>query len=135
MALTLEIVTPGKRVYSDTIETVVLPTVEGEVGILPGHLPLLTQLEAGELRVMKRGRPEVLAVGGGFVEVAGDKVSVLAESAIDVEEIDETAVEKAMERAENALSEKAELDPTEVERLESVVRFAAAQLLIKKRRK
>ncbi len=135
MSLNLEIVTPEKRVYTDTIESVVLPTVEGEVGILPGHLPLLTQLDAGELRVMKRGKPEVLAVGGGFVEVAGDKVSVLAESAIDVEEIDETAVEKAMERAQQALSTKAALDPSEVERLESLVRFSAAQLLIKKRRK
>ncbi len=135
MPLQLEIVTPEKRVYSDTIETVVLPTVEGEVGILPGHLPLLTQLEPGELRVMKSGKPETLAVGGGFVEVAADKVSVLAESAIDVEEIDETAVEKAMERAQKALSAKAELDPSEVERLESLVRFSAAQLMIKKRRK
>ena len=135
MPLQLEIVTPEKLVYSDTIETVVLPTVEGEVGILPGHLPLLTQLEPGELRVMKASKPETLAVGGGFVEVSADKVSVLAESAIDVEEIDETAVEKAMERAQQALSGKAELDPAEVERLESLVRFSAAQLMIKKRRK
>ncbi len=135
MPLLLEIVTPEKRVYSDTIETVVLPTTEGEIGILPGHLPLLTQLEPGELRVMKAGKPEVLAVGGGFMEVAADKVSVLAESAIDVQEIDETAVEEAMERAQKALSGKSELDPAEVERLESLVRFSAAQLLVKKKRR
>ena len=135
MPLNLEIVTPEKRVYSDTIETVVLPTTEGEIGILPGHLPLLTQLDAGELRVMKQGKPEVLAVGGGFVEVAADKVSVLAESAIEEEKIDETVVEDAMRRAEKALAGRDDLDPAEVERLEGVVRFAVAQLLVKKKRR
>src|SRR3954470_21714000 len=79
MPLTLEIVTPDARVYSDTIDTVVIPTVEGEVGILPGHIPLLAQVEHGELRVTKGAATTLLAVGGGFVEVEGDRVHVLAE--------------------------------------------------------
>ena len=66
MPLTLEIVTPESRVYSDTIDHVVIPTVEGEIGILPGHIPLLTQMADGELRVTKSGQTEFLALGGGF---------------------------------------------------------------------
>ena len=85
MPLTLEIVTPESRVYSDTIDSVVVPTVEGEIGILPGHIPLLTQVEDGELRVTKNGQTQWLAVGGGFAQVEGDRVSVLAEHAIDEE--------------------------------------------------
>ncbi len=135
MALTLEIVTPEARVYSDVIETVVIPTVEGEIGILPGHIPLLTQVEAGELRVTKNGRTEYLAVGNGFAEIDGDKVSVLAESAIDEAKIDEDAVAKAQARAEEALRGRENMDPAEVERLEGVVRFSVAQLGVKRRRK
>ncbi len=135
MALTLEIVTPEARVYSDVIETVVIPTVEGEIGILPGHIPLLTQVEAGELRVSKNGRTEYLAVGNGFAQIAGDKVSVLAESAIDEAKIDEDAVAKAQARAEEALRTRESMDPAEVERLEGVVRFSIAQLGVKRRRK
>lgn len=135
MPLTLEIVTPEARVYSDTIDTVVIPTVEGEIGILPGHIPLLTQVEAGELRVTKNGRTEYLAVGNGFAEIDGDKVSVLAESAIDEAKIDEDAVAKAQARAEEALRGRENMDPAEVERLEGVVRFSVAQLGVKRRRK
>src|SRR6185295_11414939 len=105
MPLTLEIVTPEARVYSDTIDTVVIPTVEGEVGILPGHIPLLAQVEHGELRVTKGAETKWLAVGGGFVQVDGDKVSVLAEHAITEEKIDEHAVEAALKRAEQELKE------------------------------
>lgn len=135
MPLTLEIVTPEARVYSDTIETVVIPTVDGEIGILPGHIPLLTQVAGGALRVTKNGRVELLAVGKGFAQVQGNKVSVLAESAITEEKIDVNAVEEARKRAEKALAEKNDLDPGEIERLEGVVRFAIAQLALKSRRR
>jgi F-type H+-transporting ATPase subunit epsilon len=135
MPLTLEIVTPEARVYSDTIDTVVIPTVEGEIGILPGHIPLLTQVAAGELRVIKDGKTSHLAVGGGFADVNGDCVSVLAESAIAEEKIDVNAVEDARARAEKTLKEKFDLEPAEVERLEGVVRFAVAQLTVKARRR
>ena len=135
MALTLEIVTPEARVYSDTIDTVVIPTVEGEIGILPGHIPLLTQVAAGELRVLKNGKTELLAVGNGFAEIDGDKVSVLAESAITEEKIDVDAAEKAMQRAQEALRGRDSLDAAEVERFESIVRSAIVQLDIKRRRR
>jgi F-type H+-transporting ATPase subunit epsilon len=135
MPLILEIVTPSARVYSDTVDTVVIPTVEGEIGILPGHIPLLTQVDAGELRVTKNGKTEYLAVGEGFAEIDGDKVSILAEIAIDEQKIDETAVEKAMERAQEALRGKDALDPAEIERLESFVRSSVTQLTVKRRRR
>ncbi len=133
MPLTLEIVTPAARVYSDTIDSVVIPAVDGEVGILPGHIPLLTLVAHGELRVTKDGRPFNLAVSGGFAQVSGDRVSVLADFAIEEEKIDEHAVETALKRAEDDLK-GANLEPAEVERLEGVVRFAVAQLGIKRRR-
>jgi F-type H+-transporting ATPase subunit epsilon len=135
MPLTLEIVTPEARVYSDTVDTVVIPTVEGEIGILPGHIPLLTQVGAGELRVLKNGKTELLAIGNGFAEIDGDKVSILAESAITEEKIDEAAAENAMQRAEDALRGKDSLDAAEVERLESIVRSAVAQIDLKRRRR
>lgn len=134
MPLLLEIVTPEARVYSDTIETVVIPTVEGEIGILPGHIPLLTRIQAGELRIAKDGRTELLVVGQGFAQVQGDRVSVLAESAITEEKIDVNAVDEARKRAEVTLRENFNLDPGEVERLEGVIRFAVAQLTVKSRR-
>lgn len=135
MALTLEIVTPEGRVYSDSVDTVVLPTSTGEVGILPGHIPLLTELAAGELRVTRGGVVESIACGGGFAEVDGDKVSVLAEQAINVAAIDEQAAEKAIARAQEALKNRDKLPSDELERLEGLVRFAYAQLDLKRRRR
>ncbi len=134
MSLTLEIVTPEGRVYSDTVDTVVIPTVEGEIGILPGHIPLLAQVDNGELRASKAGQVQNLAVSGGFVQVEGDRVSVLAEFAMREEQIDEAAVEKAVERAKEALRNPEKLDSTEIDRLEGVLRFAAVQLGVGKRR-
>lgn len=135
MALTLEIVTPEARVYSDTIDTVVIPTAEGEVGILPGHIALLTQIENGELRVTKNGVTQFLAVSGGFAEVEGDRVHVLAEFAIDEEKIDEHAVEDALKRAEAQLAAAKDIDPQEYEHLQSLVRYSGVQLAVKRRRR
>ena len=132
----LEIVTPEEKVYSEQVESVVLPTVEGEVGILPGHIPLLTMLDPGELQIAADGKIESLAVDKGFARVYGDKVSVLTEAAINVEEIDLSEVEKAQQRAEKALeeAEKEGMDPAEIERLESLVRFSLQQKLLKRKR-
>ena len=135
MPLTLEIVTPEARVYSDTIDTVVIPTTEGEVGILPGHIPLLTQVEHGELRVTKDGKTLWLAVGGGFVEVEDDHVHVLAEHAISEEKIDEHAVEAAMKRAEQELRDAKHIDPQQYEHLQNLVRYSGTQLALKRRRR
>lgn len=134
MALTLEIVTPEARVYSDTIDTVVIPTAQGEIGILPGHIPLLTKVESGELRVTKGGKESRLAVGDGFAQIEGDTVSVLAERAISEEKIDESVVEAALKRAEEELrNAPKDIDMSELERLQEVIRFAGVQLALKRR--
>ena len=135
MPLTLEIVTPEDRVYSDTVDTVVIPTLEGEIGILPGHIPLLTQVADGELRVTKGSETKGLVVGSGFAQIDGDRVKILAEFAINEAQIDEKAAEKAIQRAEDALKGKEKLDPAEIERLESLVRFSVAQLGVKRKRR
>ena len=135
MPLTLEIVTPEARVYADTIDTVVIPTVEGEVGILPGHIPLLTQIEHGELRVTKNGATQWLAISGGFAEVESDHVRVLAEHAITEEKIDEHAVEAALKRAEHQLAEAKDIDPQAYEHLQGLVRYSGVQLDLKRRRR
>jgi len=133
--LTLEIVTPEARVYSDTVDTVVIPTTSGEVGILPGHIPLLTQVEAGELRVTKNGKDETLIIGEGFAEIENDRVSILAENAITEESIDEHAAEAARKRAEEALKNRDSMDEEEIERVEAALRFHVAQLARKLRGK
>ena len=135
MALTLEIVTPESRVYSDTIDTVVIPTTSGEIGILPGHIPLLTQVQDGDLRVTKGTVVSFLAVGGGFAQVFNDKVSIIAERAITEDKIDEKAVENAMQRAEQAIKDAKDMDPAEFEHLQSMVRFSGTQLALKRRRR
>jgi F-type H+-transporting ATPase subunit epsilon len=135
MSLTLEIVTPEAKVYSDTIDSVVIPTVEGEIGVLPGHIPLLAQIEHGELRVTKGATVQWLAIGGGFAQIDGDRVRVLAENAITEEKIDEHAVETAMKRAEQQLKEAKDMDPQQYEHLQSLVRYSGVQLAVKRRRR
>jgi F-type H+-transporting ATPase subunit epsilon len=135
MSLTLEIVTPEGRVLEKPADTVVLTTATGEIGILPGHIPLATMLEAGPLRVGTGATAESLVVGRGFALIENDRVSVLTDSAINEAQIDEAAVEEAMARAQKALAEKTDdLDPAEVERLEGIVRFSVAQLVARKKR-
>ena len=135
MSLTLEIVTPEAKVYSDTIDSVVIPTVEGEIGVLPGHIPLLTQIEHGELRVTKGATSLLLAVSGGFAKIDGDRVRVLAEHAITEEKIDEHAVEAALKRAEEQLKSAKGMDPQQYEHLQSLVRYSGVQLAVKRRRR
>jgi F-type H+-transporting ATPase subunit epsilon len=133
MSLILEIVTPEAKVYSDTIDSVVIPTVEGEIGVLPGHIPLLTQIEHGELRVTKGTATQMLAVSGGFAQIDGDRVRVLAEHAITEEKIDEHAVEAALKRAEEQLKAAKDMDPQQYEHLQNLVRYSGVQLAVKRR--
>ena len=135
MPLTLEIVTPEAKVYSDTIDSVVIPTVEGEIGVLPGHIPLLTQVEDGELRVTKGAITQLLVVSGGFAQIDGDRVRVLAENAINEEKIDENAVEAALKRAEEQLREAKDMDPQQYEHLQRMVRYSGVQLAVKRRKR
>lgn len=137
MSLKLEIVTPEKKIYSETVDSVVLPTTSGEVGILPGHIPLITEIKAGELAITKDGVLDLLAVDIGFAEVVGDTVSVLTEAAVDIEDIDLASVEEARHRAEEALKEAEgqDMDQDEILALEAKVRFALVQQLAKKKGK
>lgn len=132
MAIALKIVTPDAIAFNESVDSVILPTTEGEMGVLPGHIPVLTQIEAGSLQVERNGSTESLAVDKGFAEVYSDTVAILTEAAIEVEKIDLSAVNEAKERAQKALDEADDsIDPAELERLEATVRFALAQELAK----
>lgn len=135
--LTLEIITPDEKVFSSEADQVVLPTESGETGILSGHVPLVTKIKAGELKVIRGGETELIAVDRGFAKVLGNTVSVLTEAAIDVKEIDLSELESAQSRAEQALkdAEAEGIDPFELERLEKNVQFLLAQKMAKGRRR
>ena len=131
--LKLEIVTPEGRAYSDDVAMVVLPAIEGEIGVYPAHVPLMTQLSPGELRIVKDGKTTELVVGSGFIEVTGDSVSVLTDSAIGEEQIDEGATEEAIKRAQAALKDK-NLSSDETAEVEASLARALAQIRFKRRR-
>jgi F-type H+-transporting ATPase subunit epsilon len=129
--LKLEIVTPEAKVYSEDVDMVTLPGVEGEMGIFPMHVPLMTQLAAGEVTARKDGQDYFLAVGDGFVEITGERVSVLTDMAIKAENIDEAKAEEARKRAQARLSEK--LDDEEAARVNAALAQSLAQLKVKRR--
>lgn len=137
MSLTLEIITPDEKVYSAEADQVVLPTESGETGILTGHIPLVTKLIPGELKVIKGSNTEFVAVSSGFAKVLGNTISVLTEAAVDVANIDESALDAAQARAEEALKEAESngIDPDELAAMEKNVQFLIAQKLAKGRRK
>jgi len=130
--LKLEIVTPETKVYSEDVEMVTLPGSEGEFGVFPKHVPLLTALKPGELRVRKDGRETSLAVGEGFVEVKADGVSVLTDMALEAEKIDIAAAEAAVERAKAAMKE--DHGAAEVAAIQASLQKALVQLHVKRRR-
>lgn len=129
--LKLEIVTPEARTYSEDVEMVALPGVEGEMGIYPMHVPLMTQITAGEVIVRKDGQDYFLAVGEGFVEITGEKVSIMTDMAIKADDIDEARAEEARKRAEERLSEK--LDDEEAAMVNAALMHSLAQLKVKRR--
>jgi F-type H+-transporting ATPase subunit epsilon len=103
MPIQLEIVTPERLAYSDTVDAVVVPGSEGELGVLPHHAPLVSTLGVGELRIRKGGQEESFAIVGGFLQVRPDKVVVMAETADLAAEIDVQKAEEARREAERAL--------------------------------
>lgn len=129
MALLLEIVTPEGTTFSGDVESVVLPGTQGEFGVLPGHEHLITDIEPGELEILQGGKRSWLAVGGGFVEIRNDRVAVLTDMAVRVEDIDENVVEEARRRAEAALSESKQPD----EAARAVLQRSLAQLNVRRR--
>src|SRR5579862_2945335 len=104
--LRLEIVTPAAKAYSEDVDVVTVPGSEGELGILPQHVPLLTSIKPGELRVLKDGHETFLAVGEGFVEITQESVVVLTDMALEDAHIDEAAAQAAFEKAQEALKDQ-----------------------------
>jgi F-type H+-transporting ATPase subunit epsilon len=129
--LKLEIITPEAKTYSDDVDMVTLTGGEGEMGILPQHMPLMTQLVAGEIVAQKGGETIFLAVGDGFVQVTGERVSILTDMAIRAENIDEAAAEEARKRAEERLTHK--LGDEDAAMVQAALANALAQLHVKRR--
>ncbi len=129
----LDIVTPEKMAFSDEVDSVVVPGSEGEMGILKSHAPLVTTLQPGELRYDKDGEEYHLAIGTGIVEISNDRISVLTDMALEEKEIDESAVEKALERAQESLGELSE--PEEIALVMASIQKSMAQLHVKRRRR
>ena len=130
-AIKLEIVTPEATVYSEDVDMVTLPGVEGQMGVLPQHVRLMTQLVPGELIVRKDGHDDFMAVGEGLVEVNNERVSIVTNMAIAVDRIDEAAAEEARERAAARLREK--ISSEEVASVNASLARSLAQLHVKRR--
>jgi F-type H+-transporting ATPase subunit epsilon len=131
--LKLEIVTPEAKTYSDDVEMVTLPAVEGEMGVFPQHVPLVTQILAGEVIVRKGGQDLFLAVGDGFVEISGQGVAIMTDMAILAQNIDEAKAEEARRRAEARLAEK--IDDEEAAMVSASLAQSLAQLKVKHRQR
>ncbi len=129
--LKLEIVTPEAVTYSEDVEMVTLPAVEGEMGVYPNHVPLMTQILSGEVIARRQGHDEFLAIGDGFVEVTGSRVAILTDMAIRAENIDEAKAEEARRRAEARLAEK--LDDEETALVNASLMHSLAQIKVKRR--
>jgi F-type H+-transporting ATPase subunit epsilon len=136
MPFRLEIVTPEGKAFSDEVSDVVLPGGAGEMDVLPQHSNLVSTLVAGELRYKgKDGGTHELAIGAGFAEIQGDHVNVLTDMAIRDTQIDEKAVEAALERAQARLKETEHLGAEEVAAVEAAIANSLAQLKLKRKRR
>jgi F-type H+-transporting ATPase subunit epsilon len=127
----LEVVTPDATVYSEDVDMVTLPGVEGQMGLQPQHVRLITQLVPGELIVHKGGHDEFMAVGEGLVEITNERVSIVTNMAIAIDKIDEAAAEEARQRAAARLREK--LSSEEVASVNAALARSLAQLNVKRR--
>jgi F-type H+-transporting ATPase subunit epsilon len=131
--LKLEIVTPEAKIFSQDVDIVYIPGVEGELGILPKHIPLMTMIKPGELRVTSQGKDTFMAVGEGFVEVTASSVTVLTDMALESQSIDMGAAEAAVKRAQEALKAN-HMGQEEVAAVEASLQKSLAQLHVKRRR-
>ena len=129
--LKLEIVTPEAKIYSEDVDMVTLPGVEGEMGIYPMHIPLMTQIAHGEIVAKKGGVDHYLATGEGFVQITGDRVAILTDMAIKADEIDEMKAEEARKKAEARLAEK--LTDEEQATVQAALLHSLTQLNVKRR--
>ena len=131
--LKLEIVTPEAKVFFGDVDMVTLTGVEGEMGIMPGHMPVMTQLTAGELAVRQNGQNLFLAVGDGFVQITETNVSVLTDMAVKTDEIDEAKAAEAQRKAESRLAQK--LSDEESATVHAALIHATTLLNVKRRHK
>ena len=129
--LRLEIVTPGAIAFSADVEMVTLPAVDGQIGVFPHHVALLTRCVPGELIVRRNGREEFLAVGQGLVEITGDAVAIATDMAVAVKDIDEARAEEARQRAAARLRDK--ISDEEVATVNAALARSLAQLKVKRR--
>ena len=129
-SLKLEIVTPEAKVFSYDVDMVTLTGVEGEMGILPNHVPLMTQLVAGEIIARKGPDTIFLATGDGFVQVTGERVAVLTDMAINADNIDEAQCQEAVRRAEARMAEK--ISDAEAALVQAALVHATTQLKVKR---
>ena len=130
--LKLEIVTPSAVVYSEDVSLVALPGRQGDMGIYPNHVPLMTKVAAGEVELTRDGQKEMLAVGEGFAEVTGNRVSILTDMAALEADIDEAKAEEALKAAEDRLKGES-LSDEQVIAAEAAAAAALAQLKVKRR--
>ena len=137
-SLKIDIVTAERVVYSEDVDAVIAPGIEGQLGILPHHAPLMTTLQAGELLVRRGGEEDSMAISGGFLEVRPDRIIVLADTAERAEEIDTARAEAAKQRAEQRLVDS-RAEGLDEFRCETALRRAMARLTVadkvKRRRK
>tara|TARA_Y100000758_G_C15753964_1_gene313183 strand:+ start:29 stop:445 length:417 start_codon:yes stop_codon:yes gene_type:complete len=133
--LKLEIVTPESKIYSEDVEMVTLPGSEGEAGIYPNHVPLMTQVQAGEIVVSRDGNEEIVAIGEGFAEVTGEHVAILTDNASNSGDIDEAAAEQAKAKAEQRLQEGGDISEDEARALNQAVLYSQAQIKAKRRKR
>ena len=130
--LKLRIVTPESTFYEDDVDMVTLQGVDGEMGLLPQHIRMMTRMVPGELVVRKGGRDQFLAVGEGLVEVSSDRVDILTDMAVTAEKIDEARAEEARQRAAARLREKMS-SAEEVSSINASLARSLAQLRVKRR--
>ena len=129
----LEIVTGERLVYSGDVEVLVAPGIEGELGILPHHAPLLTMLQPGEIRIVVNGQEEYMVISGGFLEVLANTVTILADTAERADEIDEERAQEAVQRAQERLT--GQLAAQDLERALASIRRAQARVQVARRRR
>lgn len=131
--LKLQIVTPEAIVYSQDVHMVTLPAIEGQIGVYPMHIPLMTQIVPGEIIVIKDGEESFLAVGEGVVQITADQVSIVTDMAVPAENIDEAKAEEARQRAAARLRDK--ISDEEVASVNAALAHSLAQLNVKRRRR
>jgi F-type H+-transporting ATPase subunit epsilon len=133
MPMQLQIITAEREVFSGDVDALVAPGVAGQLGILPSHAPLMTVLQPGELMVRADGEESYLALGGGYMEVLGNRVTILADAAEDVDEIDEARAQQAVERARQRIANR-DTD-VELERAVASLRRAQVRVTVAQRRR